>query len=153
MTSTYTKPNDVPDIQCLNINLSNVIGQKTIAVKNPNGGGVQSSITLYVVNNCPKNHRVSNIVIVGQITGVCPNGQLGTNDITYNGPYPIYPGAGYGDGNTNTQRCIVIENGIPTTSVVPTSLSITITASGSYIDGQAGQDATSNTKVIRFWPA
>lgn len=153
IASTHVKPNDAPDIQCLNISLSNVRNQRTVTVKNPFGGAVQSSISLWVVSNCPKNHRVTNITINGQITGTCPNGEIGTNNIQYYGYAPLYPGGRYGDGNTNTQRCIVLEGNVPTASVVPTTLSITITASGSYIDGQPGQDATSNTKVIPFWPA
>jgi hypothetical protein len=146
-------PADAPDVQCLDVSASNVSGQETVAVKTPPGGGVHYTLSLYVINDCPQNHRVSNITIVGTASGKCPRGNLGSADVKYNGSYPIYPNAGFGDSYGITDFCAVTENGKIVASVVPTTITVTVNASGSYIDGQAGQIATSNTKVIQVWPA
>lgn len=146
-------PADVPDIQCLDVSLSNVSGQDTVTLKSPPGGGVHYTLTLYVTSECPKNHRVSNITIVGTATGTCLRGEMGSATVKFDKyKYAIYPNAGFGEPMGLTDFCATTEKG-KVVATVPTTITMTVTATGNYIDGQAGQIATSNKKEILVWPA
>ncbi len=145
-----------PPIQCLDVGISNVWGQGTVYISTPPGGAVRYNLELYVTvtSPCPsKNYPVSGITVYGQADIMCPDGAGSPFPpaIVFHGPYSLYAGGGYGQDYVVTDYCVVLENGVPTASVVPTHIYMTITASGTLIEGQAIQNVTSNTKTIGVW--
>lgn len=144
-----------PPIKCLDVSLSDSWGQGTVYVSSPPGGGVEYSLQLYVTvtNVCPKNYLVSGIQVESPVTITCPGGSNSQNPgpIVFNGPYGLNPGGGYGKTYTVIDKCVVLENGVPTKSVVPTHISRTVWAQGSTVNGNVRQTVTSNSTSFSVW--
>lgn len=144
-----------PSIQCLDVLGSSTSDAETVAVSNPAGGGVRFSLALYVTvstnSPCTNSMLVNNITVTGIITGTCTSGSSSGTTVVFNGPYGLYRGGGYGSDYIVNDRCIVYENGVPTTSLVPASVNVSIDASGSTINGNVRQVVTSNSIIIHAW--
>lgn len=142
-------PNDPPDLTCLDVTTSSVTNVHTIAVTNPVGGAVQFNTYLYVINTCTTDNPVSSITIVGNVVSTCPEKSVSTSTpFTYMVPYPLYNMAGAGKQFTITDNCIVLENGVPTTSILPTGIQLNIDASGS---SASGRDVFAPGAVYNVW--
>jgi len=145
-----------PPIQCLDVSLSSVSNQDTVAVSNPPGGALDWQLYLHVSVTAPclKNYLVTNIRVVGQVTGLCPFPSTFQTPppIIFNGPYPLYPGAGYGQASGWQDRCVRFQNNKPVASLVPNSLNISISATGNTLNNDVAQQVTSDTLGILIWP-
>lgn len=146
-----------PPIKCLDVANGFAAAQRTVFVSSPPGGGVeyQHWIWVSVTKPCTSKNLVTQIKVISAVNITCPGSKSPEPPaLVFYGPYGLYPGGGYGNADSTwdiIDSCLVIQNGVPVNSVVPTKITRTIWAQGTLITGNERQDVISNSIDILVW--
>ena len=138
-TAFADSPADVPPAECLNISGSTALGDTPITITSPPGQAIAFTLALYILNSCSV--TVNNITFGLSADVVCPAGTVNSAQqptASISGPSSIQPGQTIGNSDHQGQAyCEYLVNNVPTTAVAPSSITITLGASGVDYDGNA----------------
>lgn len=129
-------PDAVSNLYCLDLSLSAVLGSQTIAVANPPGQAVSFTFVISLFNNCGTTLR-SGATVSATINTTCPANSTpqSSSPKPYKFPDPIVDQKSDQVDGTGYASCIVEINGVPTATILPASVTLTITGTGTDING------------------
>ena len=134
--SAVPSPPGIPNTNCLNVSGSTVSSGSIAPTPPPGtpGQSVKYIVSYYVENNCPD--TVGSIIIGGPISVTCPGNSV---NVPQNAAFIVSGNLANGqhvDAAKNTwSYCVVYTNNVPTLSVLPTSIGMTIEAKGTDVNG------------------
>lgn len=122
---------------CLSVALSTAFSDGPIAVANPPGEAITFAVALNLANNCGTT-VTSGATIEATVNTTCVDPTSTPNiepPVSHSFPDPIVNQTSANVRGTGQAYCIAYTNGMPTATVLPANVTVTVTASGTDING------------------